>query len=92
MAKRTPLTNDDGDFIRELTDEDMPWFVRSQDCTSWEEAHEFLLRREDILEKAEALGIPREAFLSLDPGKPGFEERVRDAFGQIADFAGMAAE
>lgn len=92
MAKRGPLTNEDGDFVRDLSDEDMAWFVRTQDFPSWEAAHGFIEQREAFLEAAEAAGVPRETFLPFQPGKPGFEERARKAFLALPKAVGWAAE
>jgi hypothetical protein len=85
------VVDDEGE-ARELTDEDFVWMVRAEDFGGFIEANAFLDRREEILRAAEQAGIPREAFLELEPSKPGFEDRVAAAIRAFAKNAGLAAE
>lgn len=92
MNKRRALTNEDGDVVPDLTAAEFAWFVRAQDFPSPEAAQGFLVRREAFLKAAEAAGVPREAFLPFQPGKPGFEDRARKAFTALPRAVGWAAE
>ena len=85
------MIDDEGE-VRELTEEDFVWFVKSEDFGGFLAANAFLDRREEILRAAEDAGIPREAFLALAPSKPGFEERVAAAIRAFAKNARLAAE
>ena len=76
----------------EWTDEDWLWAVRHADFGSHVAVHNFLIRRREILEAAEAAGIPRAAFLELEPNKPGFEDRVKQAFNTFLHGPVLAAE
>ncbi len=76
----------------EWTDDDFLWSVFAGDFGSFAESHAFLLRREAILRAAESKGLKREAFLPLAPNKPGFEDRVADAFGEVMRVLPHAAE
>ncbi len=91
VRKREPLTNEEGD-VRELTAEDFAWFVKNADFGTIEAVHDFLDRREEILETAETFGIDRDFFLAFDPNKPGFEDRVTEILGSIIKAAKHAAE
>jgi hypothetical protein len=96
------LTDETGD-VRELTADDLVWFVRQADFGGWDGAHAFLDRRSAILRAGEAFGVPEDAFLDLEPSKPGFERRVVEALRAVLKVAeekaaeagsgpGMAAE
>ena len=76
----------------EWTDEDFLWSVYAGDFGSFAESHAFLMRREEILRVAESKGLTREMFLPLLPNKPGFEDRVEDAFGEVIKSVRHAAE
>ena len=76
----------------EWTDEDFLWSVNNADFGGFQAAMGFLARREEILRSAESKGLKREAFLPLMPNKPGFEERVADAFGEVLKSVRHAAE
>ena len=76
----------------EITDEQWKWMVRGADFSGFEATHAFLRDREAFLDEAEAAGIPREAFLSLDPNKPGFIERATAALEAAARAGRHAAE
>lgn len=101
IVPRPPLTDEDGE-VRELTDEDFLWMVATRDFGGSEGVHAFLHRRSEILHAAEAFGVPEEAFLGMEPSKPGFEGRVVLALRAIlkvaeekeaeARAAGLAAE
>jgi hypothetical protein len=102
IEPRPPMTDDDGE-VRELTDEDFLWMVKDQDFGGFEGVHAFLDRRTAILRTAEAFGVPEEAFLGMEPSKPGFEARAVAALRAILKVAeekaaeagtdpGMAAE
>jgi hypothetical protein len=102
LSSRPPVVDDDGE-ARELTDEDFLWLVRSKDFGGFLEANAFLDRRRAILRAAEEFGVPEEAFLAMEPSKPGFERRVVESLRAILKVAeekaadsgagpGMAAE
>jgi hypothetical protein len=102
LSSRPPVVDDDGE-ARELTDEDFLWMVRAQDFGGFLEANGFLDRRSAILRAAEEFGVPEEAFLEMQPSKPGFERRVVEALRAVLKVAeakaaeagagpGMAAE
>lgn len=76
----------------EWTEEDTRWAVRAWDFPSHATAHAFLVRREAFFKTAEAAGISREAFMALEPNKPGFEERAATALDKLLKFAKHAAE
>jgi hypothetical protein len=64
----------------EWTDEDFLWSVWAQDFGGDSlRVHAFLTSRENFLREAEAAGLPRIAFLSFDPKRPGFVERASHA-------------
>ena len=82
----------DADDAPELTDEMMLWAVRAADFNGDHFAVEaFMSSREDFLRKAEAAGVPREAFLPFDPNTPGFEERAK-VLMNLPKALGWAAE
>jgi hypothetical protein len=95
------VVDNDGE-ARELTDEDFVWMVRTADFGGEDEVHAFLDRRSAILRAAEQFGVPEEAFLAMEPSKPGFEKRAVEALRAIlkvaeekaaeARDAGLAAE
>jgi hypothetical protein len=102
IVARPPLTDEAGD-VRELTEEDDLCAASAQDFDGFDGVVAFLNRRTDILRAAEALGMPEETFLGLDPSKPGFEGRVVEALRAVLKVAeekaaeagagpGMAAE
>lgn len=76
----------------EWTEEDALWAVSAKDFADFTASYAFLRHREEILRAAEAVGIPRAAFLPFAPTKPGFEARVAVAFGPFAKAIGLAAE
>jgi hypothetical protein len=86
-----PLTNDDGD-VREMTDDDWVWFVRTEDFGDVVAVHQFLEKREVFLRDAEVVGLEREAFLPYEPSKPGFIERATAAIEKLANLRAHAAE
>ena len=88
---RPPLTDADGE-VRDLTDDDFVWTVRSEDFGGHLDSVAFLKNREHFFAVAEKLGMEREAFLSFAPSKPGFIERATDAMKTIIDQARHAAE
>ena len=88
---RPPLTDADGE-AREATAEDFLWAVDTADFQNHDVALAFLLRREELFRAAEQAGLEREAFLPLSPGKPGFEDRVAEAFGAVMKTVRHAAE
>jgi hypothetical protein len=88
---RPPLTNDDGD-VREMTDDDWVWFVRTEDFGDVVAVHQFLEKREVFLRDAEVVGLEREAFLPYEPSKPGFIERATAAIEKLANLRAHAAE
>jgi hypothetical protein len=102
IVPRLPITDEDGE-ARELTDEDFLWMASGKDFGGFEAVHAFLDRRTAILRAAEAFGVPEEAFLGMEPSKPGFEARAVAALRAILKVAeekaaeagadpGMAAE
>jgi hypothetical protein len=102
IAPRPPITDDDGE-ARELTDEDFLWMASGKDFGGFDAVMAFLDRRTEILRAAEAFGVPEEAFLGMEPSKPGFEARAVAALRAILKVAeekaaeaggdpGMAAE
>lgn len=84
MARET-IEYEDGSVVElneddapEMTEERAKWVVAAKDFGGDSIAtHDFIWRREEILRKAEAAGIPREVFLHFEPNKPGFEERAK---------------
>lgn len=76
----------------EWTDDDFLWSVAFSDFGDHGAVIAFLTHREEILRAAEAVGIPRAAFLPYAPTKPGFDGRVAAAFGPFAKAIGLAAE
>ena len=76
----------------EWTENDFLWSVAFADFGDHRAVFDFLARRESILRSAESKGLKREAFLPLLPNKPGFEERVADAFGEVMRALPHAAE
>ena len=76
----------------EWTDEDFLWSVSNADFGGFAAAMAFLRHRDEVLRAAEAVGIPRSAFLPFGPNKPGFEARVAAAYGPFAKAIGLAAE
>ncbi|WP_126974635.1 hypothetical protein [Frigidibacter oleivorans] len=84
------MNQDDGEYgvpdeeSPEITDEEWLWFVRAEDFDGFAGVHAFLREREDFLREAEAAGIPRTAFLSLEPNKPGFIRRATEALEAAA--------
>lgn len=88
---RPPLTDAEGD-VRELTDGDFVWAVRSEDFGGHLDSVVFLKNREHFFAIAEKLGMEREAFLSFAPSKPGFTERATAAMETIINQARHAAE
>jgi hypothetical protein len=102
IIPRAPVVDDEGE-ARELTDEDFLWMAHAGDFGGFEGVHAFLDRRTAILRAAEAFGVPEEAFLGMEPLKPGFEARAVAALRAILKVAedkaaeagtdpGMAAE
>lgn len=93
MAQRhpKPMLDSESD-VRELSDEEWRWAVRDEDFGGIAGSLVFLTRRAEILRAADIAGIPRTAFLHLFPSKPGFEDRVADAFGAVMKTAKHAAE
>ena len=91
MTNARPLSDAEGN-VRELDAEDFAWFVSVADFPSEDEMRAFLLRRSAILSAAERAGIPRSAFLGLEPSRPDFERRVREAFGAVLSLPALAAE
>ena len=82
----------DEDDAPELTEERARWLVSVRDFGGDIFATtDFLNRREDILRRAEAAGIPRETFLPFDPNTPGFEERAK-VLMDLPKALGWAAE
>ena len=77
-----PLTDADGE-AREVTAEDLVWAVETSDFPDHNAALAFLMRRSEIFRAAEAAGLEREVFLPFAPSKPGFEDRVVEAFGAV---------
>jgi hypothetical protein len=88
---RPPLTDADGE-AREMTAEDFVWFVETSDFPDHDAAIAFLMRRAEIFRAAELAGFEREIFLPLAPSKPGFEDRVAEAFGAVLKTVKHAAE
>lgn len=86
IVRRPPITDEDGE-ARELTDEDFLWMASGKDFGGFDAVHAFLDRRSDILRAAEAFGVPEEAFLGMEPSKPGFEGRVVTALRAILKVA-----
>ena len=86
-----PLSNEAGD-VRELTDEDMSWFVAASDFPDQAAALQFLSDRNVFFRMAESLGFEREAFLSFAPNKPGFVERASNAVDALSQQTKHAAE
>ena len=82
-ANHGPLTDAEGDVVRDLHDDEMPWLIRAADFPGGLE--EMARSRKPGFE-----GIPREAFLALEPSKPGFLDRVRAAMARGE--AAVAAE
>lgn len=89
---REPQYGVPDDESPEWTDEDFLWAVQAKDFPTHMASYEFLKHREEILRAADAIGIPRSAFLPFAPTKPGFEARVAAAFGPFAKAIGLAAE
>ena len=91
-----PSNDDDfgnpDDESPEITEEQMLWAVRAKDFSDFDASHAFLIDRESFLREAEEAGIPRAAFLSLDPNKPGFIERATTALEAAARAGRHAAE
>jgi hypothetical protein len=90
-GNRPPVTNKDGD-VRELSAEDMSWFVSSADFPNDAAVLEFLRERSAFFHTAESQGIAREAFLALAPNKPGFIARATAAMEAIIARSTHAAE
>ena len=58
--------------------EDPRWLLSIQDFNfSENDALDFLKKRERLLKKATAAGVPRDVFLPFDPSTPGFEHRIK---------------
>lgn len=91
VSAHKPLIDRD-DAARAPTDEEWLWAVASEDFASPLVVHDFLMKRKEILRAADAIGIPRSAFLPFAPTKPGFEARVAVAFGPFVKAIGLAAE
>ena len=87
-----PEFGEPDDESPEWTDEDSRWAVRARNFPNHAAAHAFLVRREGFFDTAEAAGISREAFMALEPSKPGFEERAAEALGKLLKFTKHAAE
>ena len=91
-----PINDDDfgtpDEESPEITEEQMLWAVRAKDFPNFDASHTFLIDRETFLREAEAAGISRSAFLSLDPNKPGFIERATAALEAAARAGRHAAE
>jgi hypothetical protein len=51
------------------------------------EAAKFLVRRKKIFAAAERLGAAKELLTPFSPDKPGFEDRVAEAFSALAKSA-----
>jgi hypothetical protein len=89
------LNDDDfgtpNDESPEITEEQLVWAVRAKDFTNFEASHAFLMEREDFLKEAAAEGIPREAFLGLEPNKRGFIQRATKALEAAAKAGRMHA-
>lgn len=68
------------------------WAVDVADFGTAVEASQFLLRRRRIFQAAERAGIPKDMLTPFAPAKPGFEQRIEEAFAAIARSAGLAAE
>ncbi len=68
------------------------WAVDAADFANPVEAAKFLERRKRIFVAAQTLGLDKELLSPFAPNKPGFEERIEDAFGKLAQVASMAAE
>ncbi len=76
----------------ELTEETAAWAVAAQDFDGDIHAvSQFLQDREALLASAEAVGIPRDAFLPFEPNKPGFAERAKVLLN-LSSAEGWAAE
>jgi len=89
---KTPLTDEDGE-VGDLGDDFFDHAVRVGDFGSLEASEAFLIRREKLARLAEDLGMSREAWDALSPGKPGLEERFAKRLEEAAARArGMAAE
>ncbi len=76
----------------EWNDADFLWSVTNSDFGGFKAAMSFLKMREEIWRAAESKGLKRDAFLPLLPNKPGFEDRVSDAFGEVMKSVRHAAE
>ena len=92
MAKREDDVGIPDEENPEWTEEDFLWAVRHGDFADDQAVIDFLIRRDEILAAAEAQGIAKEAFLGLDPTKPGFEDRVKAAFSAFLHGPVLAAE
>ena len=86
-----PLIDRDG-AARTPTDEEWLWAVASEDFASPLEIHDFLMKRKAFLRAAAAVGIERAAFLSMQPGKPGFLDRAIAALETLLAQSKHAAE
>ena len=87
-----PEFGEPDDESPEWTDEDTRWAVRAWDFPNHAAAHAFLVRREGFFDIAEAAGISREAFMALEPSKPGFEERASVVLDKLLKFTQHSAE
>jgi hypothetical protein len=93
MKKRaaTPMTDDEGE-ARPLTAAERKWTVFAGHFPDFETTMAFMTERETFLRAAEDAGVPRTAFLGLQPNKPGFIERATAAMLAIAKAGRHAAE
>ena len=77
----------------EWTDEDFLWAVKARDFDGdILKVHEFLRSRENFLRGAKEAGLPRKAFLALEPQKPGFLNRAAKALSIALESNKHAAE
>jgi len=78
--------------LPDWTEEDELWAIQASDFGTFEAMHAFLQQREALLTAAETAGVPRATFLPFEPGKPGFEDRARNALAALPKALGWATE
>jgi hypothetical protein len=92
QAKRDDPSEKSDDLSPEWTEYETAWAVDVADFGGPIEAARFLSGRARLFKEAQSNGITKEMLTGFRPNKPGFAERVADAFDTIANTARHAAE
>ena len=78
-----PQTSEPSDLSPEWTEYEEAWAVEVADFPSLLEASKFLVRRKQFFRAAHKSGVSKEMLTPFEPNKPGFEQRVFQAFESI---------